>query len=105
MTRFAHDLSFYDFNIRYKEGPTNHVPDLLSRQVAKLTITDLSPERLAAEQEADPLLSDVRKYLVEGTLPKKKLPLPLCEFELKDNVVYRLKHFPDRICSQLFVPQ
>nr|XP_027237781.1 uncharacterized protein K02A2.6-like [Penaeus vannamei] len=41
-------------------GPTNHVPDLLSRQVAKLTITDLSPERLAAEQEADPLLSDVR---------------------------------------------
>lgn len=105
MTRFAHDLSFYDFNIRYKEGPTNHVPDLLSRQVAKLTITDLSPERLAAEQEADPLLSDVRKYLVEGTLPKKKLPLPLCEFELKDNVVYRLKHFPDRICYQLFVPQ
>jgi len=105
MTRFAHDLSFYDFNIRYKEGPTNHVPDLLSRQVAKLTITDLSPEKLAAEQDADPLLNDVRKYLVDGTLPRKKLPLPLCEFELKDNVVYRLKHFPDRICYQLFVPQ
>lgn len=32
----------------------NKIPDLLSRQVVKLTITELSPENLAEEQKADP---------------------------------------------------
>jgi len=105
MTRFAHDLSFYNFTIQYKEGPANCVPDLLSRQVAKLTITELSPEKLAEEQGADPQLADIRRYLTDGTLPKKKLPLPLNDFELKDGVLYRLKHLSDRICYQLVVPE
>ncbi|XP_047469494.1 uncharacterized protein LOC125025520 [Penaeus chinensis] len=46
MTRFAHDPSFYDFEIRYKE-----------------------------------------------------------EFELKDGVLYRLRHLPDKIIYQLCVPE
>ncbi|XP_037783691.1 uncharacterized protein LOC119579918 [Penaeus monodon] len=105
MTRFAHDLSFYNFTIRYKEGPANCVPDLLSRQVAKLTITELSPEKLAEEQGADPQLADIRRYLMDGTVPKKKLPIPLSDFEMKDGVLYRLKHLSDRICYQLVVPE
>jgi len=104
MTRFAHDLSFYDFSIRYKEGPTNKVPDLLSRQVAKLTITELSPESLAEEQKADPQLAEICSYLEGGNLPTKKLPLPLADFELKEGVLYRLKNLPDRIVYQLVVP-
>ena len=109
MTRYAHDLSFYHFNIRYKEGPTNYVPDLLSRhvailedapsyQVAGLAITELSPEVLAQKQMDDPHLADLRHYLLDGTVPKKKWPLPLDEFEVKEGVLYRLRHLPDRIC-------
>jgi len=90
MTRYAHDLSFYNFSIRYKEGPTNHVPDLLSRQVASLVIADNSSQKLAMEQEKDPQLADIRRYLKDGKVPRKKLPLPVAEFELKDDVVYRL---------------
>jgi len=115
MTRYAHDLSFYHFNIRYKEGPTNYVPDLLSRhvailedapsyQVAGLAITELSPEVLAQKQMDDPHLADLRHYLLDGTVPKKKWPLPLDEFEVKEGVLYRLRHLPDRICYQLVVP-
>jgi len=104
MTRYAHDLSFYNFSIRYKEGPMNHVPDMLSRQVARLVIADGSPENIAKEQEKDPQLSDLRYYLKDGKVPKKKLPLSLAEFELKDGVIYRLRHLPDRICYQLVVP-
>lgn len=78
MILFAHGLSF--FTVRYKEGPINFVPDLLSRQLAKLTITELSPEKLAEKQGADPQLADIRHYLVDGALPKKTLPLPLNDF-------------------------
>jgi len=31
MSRFAHELRFYDFKLVYKPGPANYVPDLLSR--------------------------------------------------------------------------
>jgi len=73
MTRYAHDLSFYNFSVRYKEGPTNHVPDLLSRQVARLMIADNSPQSIAREQEKDPQLSEIRHYLKNGKVPKKKI--------------------------------
>jgi len=119
MSRYAHDLSFYTFKIRYKEGPTNHIPDLLSRQIAQakvlpedgspvqlaaLAITELSPEYIAQKQLQDPQLADLRRYLIDGTVPKKKWPLPLEEFEVKDGVLHRLKHLPDRVTYQLVVP-
>ena len=50
MTRYAHDLSYYDFEIRYKEGPTNYGPDLLSRQIAAIDVRELSSQELALEQ-------------------------------------------------------
>nr|XP_027232120.1 uncharacterized protein LOC113823640 [Penaeus vannamei] len=43
---YAHDLSYYDFEIRYKEGPTNYVPDLLSRQIAAIDVRELSSQNL-----------------------------------------------------------
>lgn len=132
MTRYAHDLSFYDFTIRYTEGPTNYVPDFLSRKVAeiilnskdkeqqmdatttttdslppqgaKTAITDLSSEHLASEQEKDPKLAELRKYLLDGTIPKKKWPLTLAEFEVKEGVVYRLRPLDDQTLHQLVVP-
>lgn len=105
MTRYAHDLSFYDFDIRYKEGPTNYVPDLLSRQVAPVDVNELSAEKLAEEQHEDLKFKDILCYLKEGTVPKKKLPMPLSDFELKDGVLYRLRHMPGKIIYQLCVPQ
>jgi len=115
MTRFAHELSFLTFSIRYKEGPTNHVPDLLSRHVATLEeeqmlvtstfkITDLLPEALAKQQLEDPQLIDLRRYLIDGVVPKKKLPLTLEEFEVKEGVIYRMRHLLDQTLYQLVVP-
>lgn len=78
--------------------------DSPSYQVAGLAITELSPEVLAQKQVADPHLADLRHYLLDGTVPKKKWPLPLDEFEIKEGVLYRLRHLLDRICYQFVVP-
>jgi len=59
MTHYAHDLSFCDFDIRYKEGPTNYVPDLLSRQVAPINVNELFPQELTVEQRQDPQFQEV----------------------------------------------
>lgn len=67
MTWFAHDLPFYNFTMRYKEGPTNFISDLLSCQIANLKITELSPEKLVEEQKADPQLTGIQQYLSDGT--------------------------------------
>jgi len=105
MTRYAHDLSYYDFEIRYKEGPTNYVPDLLSRQIAAIDVRELSSQELALEQRQDPALQDISSYLSDGTVPKKKPPVSLSDFEMKDGVLYRLLHLPDKIVYQLCVPE
>jgi len=72
--------------------------------IHQLTITELSPENLAEEQKADPQLAEIYIYLQGGNVPTKKLPLPLADFELKEGVLYRLKHLPDRVTYQLVVP-
>jgi len=79
MTRYAHDLSYYDFEIRYKEGPTNYVPDLLLRQIAAIDVRELSSQELALEQRQDPALQDISSYLSDGTVPKKKPPVSLSD--------------------------
>lgn len=104
MTRYAHDLSFYDFDIKYKEGPTNHVPDLLLHQIAPVDVNELSAEQLAKAQHQDPKFRETLCYLQEGTVPKRKLPIPLSDFELKDVVLYHLRHLPGKIIYQLCVP-
>jgi len=105
MTRYAHDLSFYDFDIRYREGPTNYVPDLLSRQVATVDVHNVSPQELATQQSQDPKFKEILDYLKSGTVPKRKLPSALSDFELKDDILYRLLHLPDKTVFQLCVPE
>lgn len=71
---------------------------MLSCQVASLVIADISYQKLAREQEKDPPLVDI-SYLTDGKMPQRKLILPLAEFEMKDDVLYRL-HLRDRSCYQ-----
>ncbi|XP_069974213.1 uncharacterized protein [Penaeus vannamei] len=40
MTRWAHELTIYDFELLYKPGRVHHVPDLLSRQIAAIADLD-----------------------------------------------------------------
>ena len=105
MTRYAHDLSFYDFEIRYKEGPTNYVPDLLSRHVASVNINDINPQELAKLQGQDAKFEEILGYLLQGKVPKKKLPSALSDFEMKDGILYRVLHLPDQTVFQLCVPE
>jgi len=105
MTRYTHDLSFYDFVIRYRKGPTNYVPDLLSRQVATVDVHNVSPQELATQQSQDPKFKEILDYLKSGTVPKRKLPSALSDFELKDDILYRLLHLPDKTVFQLCVPE
>ena len=83
---------------------TTTTPDSPPPQSAKTSITDLSSEHLASEQAKDPKLADLRKYLFDGTIPQKKWPLTLAEFEVKEGVVYRLKPLGDRTLYQLVDP-
>lgn len=105
LSRYAHDLSHYQYELLYKQGAVNHVPDLLSRPCAAVDITQMDPAKLKEAQMADPLWSEVISYLQEKSLPKKRLPLALSEFELQQDVLYHTRHLPDRTIHQLVVPQ
>lgn len=72
---------------------------MLSCQVAILLIADNSSQKLARELEKDPPLVDIYCYLTDGKMPQRKLILPLAEFKMKDDVLYRL-HLRDRSCYQ-----
>jgi len=105
LSRYAHDLSHYQYELLYKQGAVNHVPDLLSRPCAVVDITNMEPTKLREAQMADPLWAEVISYLQEESLPKKRLPLALSEFELQQGVLYHIRHLPDRTIHQLVVPQ
>lgn len=96
-------MLFYNFSVRYKEGPINHVPDMLYCQVASLIIGNNSPQKLAREQEIYPHLIDIRCCLKDSKVPQRKLSLPLAEFELKGDI-HRLQHLPDLMFYQLVAP-
>lgn len=49
-----------------------------------MLINELSPQELAVEQSKDPRLQELLAFLADGTLPKRKPPLPLSEFEERD---------------------
>ncbi|XP_047494974.1 uncharacterized protein LOC125043064 [Penaeus chinensis] len=121
----AHQVTANDENeIRYKEGPTNYVADLLSHQVAPVDINKLSAEKLAKEQYKDFKFKDILCYLQEETSqgrqkpslshlvrmrpppgeptkPNKKLPMSLSDLDLKDGILYRLRHLPERVSMDI----
>lgn len=49
----------YNFEIRYKEGPTNNVPDLLSQHIAAIDVLELLSQEIALKQYQDPALQDL----------------------------------------------
>ena len=128
MSRFAHDLSFYDFNIVYKPGPSNHVPDLLSRPIGETPpntasevlpvaqapppvdpdqpadLTTLDHVALREHQLKDELWKDIMEFLEGKRLPRGSVPTSLQEFELDQGVLYHLRSMPDRVVKQVCVP-
>ena len=48
---------------------------------------------------------EVIQYLKEERVPRRRLPLPLGEFELRDNVLYHLRHLPEGLVKQLVIPR
>ena len=105
MSRFAHELSFYNYRLVYKQGASHHVPDLLSRAVDAVDIHQMDPKVIREAQLQDPLWKEVMLFLEEKKLPARKLPLFLDEFELQDGTLYHTRHLPDRIIHQLVVPK
>ena len=86
--RWAIELSTYDFDVRYRKGSDNANADALSRQVigqpgeeedGKIVTADydvvrneVETDALQREQELDPILGEVKKWLMAGQLPPKK---------------------------------
>ncbi|ROT65557.1 hypothetical protein C7M84_016467 [Penaeus vannamei] len=77
----------------------------LSRAVAATELHNRDPDDLRRHQLEDPLWKEVIEYLEERNLPRRRLPLTLEEFELRDGVLYHVRHLPDRVLHQLVVPK
>lgn len=105
MSRFSHELSFYNYQLIYNKGAQHYVPDLLSRAVATVNLGDTEPASIRAAQQDDPLWKDVISYLEEEQFPRTKIPLPIGEFELQRGVLYHIRQLPDRVIHQLVVPK
>lgn len=104
MTRWSHELSFYNYFIKYKPGASHHLPDLLSRKVAAID-SDFDPQQVAEAQRDDPLWREVIEYLRERRAPRRRLPFPLDEFELRDGLLYHNRVLPERVVQQLVIPR
>ena len=105
MSRYSHDLSYYDYQLIYKKGSQNNVPDLLSRAVATVDLAKVDPDSVRTAQEQDPLWREIIHYLEEEKLPRRKLPLPIAEFELCQGALYHIRQLPDRVIHQLVIPR
>ncbi|ROT73944.1 hypothetical protein C7M84_007587 [Penaeus vannamei] len=89
-----------------QSGSRNHrAPDQLSRAVAATELHNRDPDDLRRHQLEDPLWKEVIEYLEERYLPRRRLPLTLEEFELRDGILYHVRHLPDRVLHQLVVPK
>jgi len=105
MSRWSAELADHNFQIKYKQGRINYVPDMLSRDVAPISLSSPDPYAMRVEQLKDPLLHEIVMFLEERAVPQQRPPLPLDEFELRNGVLYRLRHLPERIVEQLVVPR
>lgn len=151
LSRFAHELSDYNFTLHYKQGASNYVPDLLSRPPGEPirspdyacpvgnsvadpepnpdtpllevppsvqdqqmqepqphqmpNLTTLASQQMREQQLQDPVCTDLIAWLERRqSLPKIRLPAAISDFELYDGVLYHLRHFPDRVVKQIYVP-
>jgi len=104
MTRWGHELALYNYDLKYKPGAVNRVPDLLSRKI-NLIDDPLSPQVVANAQGEDPLWREIIAYLRERRPPRRRLPLPLEEFEMRDGLLYHTRLLNGRILQQLVIPR
>ncbi len=116
-------LTVQDFNPKFAHvsGAVTHVADALSRCVGALTVleaehvaighdADLNTSTRSA-QRTDPFCVPLIRYLEsedQNQLPK--LPVPLIEFELNDNLLVRhtylaSKQGPHRPVTQIVIPE
>ncbi len=71
-SRWQQFLAEFDFDIEYKPGRTNSVPDALSRKVQLATVSSFfgparNPiERVKAEMEKDPWATSMGKLIMDG---------------------------------------
>jgi len=70
MTRWSHELSFYNYKLTYKLGASHNMPDLLSRKVSPINEI-LDPHIVAGAQREDPLWGEVKAYKNTTCLDKE----------------------------------
>ena len=111
--RWAIELSTYDFVVEYRKGSDNGNADALSRPVTDVTDStagtetkelltanhkggreDIPLEKLQLEQELDPLLGEVRKWLETKKLPSKK------ELQKKNSSLRSMARFFDQLTME-----
>lgn len=98
--------SCYNCKVFCKEGASNHIPDLLSRHVSPLTsidFTSLDANSFRALQIEGPLYKEFIDYLEGRSLPKRKMPARLDEFDLIDGGLYHIKDKVSGLVSQLCI--
>ncbi|ROT71048.1 hypothetical protein C7M84_010633 [Penaeus vannamei] len=64
----------------------------------------LDEQAVRQAQRDDPTWRLLIALLTDGALPPPGAPLPLDDFEIKDELLYRLRRLPDRLVHQLVVP-
>ena len=106
VARWAVFLASYDYEIFFRPGKSNVVPDMLSRAnvedcndvVGHIDEVEdpLNFEVLIAEQRADPLLSKLIKYLSgeDVAIPKRFIAE---EYFLEDKVLYRIPSVKNKV--------
>ena len=115
MSRWWHELTIYSYTLRYKKGATNHVPDLLSRDVNVLEVLpqmdsdELACDKVAAAQQADPVWAEVKAYLEGKAGPPPRSTMArsnkdLSDFDLKDGCIHFFKQLEGKTIAQLLIP-
>lgn len=77
---------------------------MLSRKV-DVIVEELSPQKVAEAQRRDPLWQELREYLEEIRVPRRRFPLPLEEFELRDGLLHHVLILPERVLQQFVIPR
>ena len=125
MSRYMLEMREYNFDIVYKKGANNHVPDALSRPNSKskssnvkihnikiqeifnkLKFPGLTPDKIKEEQRKDKRWIKVIKYCEGGALPKRTPGnRTLSCFELIDGILYMRREEFRRIVFCLVIPE